>query len=365
MSATPGTLNLYFPLWCAKFDSDEVGILAPGVACYVPNADEWRTVQKTDVWMAQWRSGTPSAQGPPPPCCIVVVIDLDRFDSIHAAINAMGPLMLASARDAVTALRLFRAGWFLDPEQAMYTFYAPSLPINLLRSPGPYRQTLISGTDAANREAYKLAISDLSQDLAAPGPITRTWQLLADYRQAGQSDSVDIAIESFNRSYGYQLHASSRASNLFTALDAMLGGMSARRVGKVKINFRGFARRVETALRFVESGSVLADAHLEALWLNAQGRQLRNSLAHSNGQSTEANAAAAFDRLQEVVRCVLRQYLHFAVHWLTNREEIAQQLKISSDSQITAAYVKILEVIQRSAGELLYLVQPANGQKYS
>ena len=65
------TLSLYFPLWGATFDSDGVGGIGRGVMVYVPYAEEWRIIQKTDVWMAQWRSEGGRGEGPTPPCCIV------------------------------------------------------------------------------------------------------------------------------------------------------------------------------------------------------------------------------------------------------------------------------------------------------
>lgn len=74
------TLSLYFPLWCARFDSDGVGGIGRGVMVYVPSAQEWHTIQKTDVWMAQWRNEGGRGEGPTPPCCIVVSTPLGSTD---------------------------------------------------------------------------------------------------------------------------------------------------------------------------------------------------------------------------------------------------------------------------------------------
>ena len=354
---SPHTLSLYFPLWGASFDSEEPGVIAPGVAFYVPYADEWRTVQKTDVWMAQWRASGGRGDGPPPPCCVVAVADLEGSDSIHAAVDSLGPLLLSAARDAVTTLRLYRPGWFLQPEQAMYAYYAPSLPRNVIRAPGPYRQAFVGGTFSIPMPPYSLSIADLTKDHEVPGPITRTSGLIANYNATGGNDSVEIAIESFNRSYGYQLRAASRAANLFTALDAMLGGMSARKIGRVQIDPRGFARRVETALSAAANPAFDGDPRVEARWLNTSGRELRNAIAHGNGLAVEAEAVGAQERLQAIVRCVLRQYLHFAVPWLADRNAIAGRLNISPDASLVAAYVTALEAQARQAGTTLDLLQ--------
>ena len=109
------------------------------------------------------------------------------------------------ARTAVTALRLFRPGWFLQPEQAMYVFYAPSLPLNVVRSPGPYRQVFVSDPTNIPMARFELKLDDLTQRLDSPGPIASTWELLQDYRRSGGNTSVEIAIESFNRSCGFQV----------------------------------------------------------------------------------------------------------------------------------------------------------------
>ena len=123
------------------------------------------------------------------------------------------------------------------------------------------------------------------------------------------------------------------------------------------INSRGFARRTETALRCAKDHAFPADPHAETRWLNTNGRALRNSIAHGNGLSAESDAAAAQERLQEIVRCVLRQYLRFAAAWLTNREEIANRLTITADSLLAAAYVTALEVQAKQPGTVLDLLQ--------
>jgi hypothetical protein len=360
--ASVPTLNLYFPLWGASFDSDGIGAIGPGVLVYVPNADEWRTIQKKDVWTAQWRSEGGRGEGPTPPCCIVVSTPLGSADSIYAAIDQMGKELLSMARTAVTTLRLFRPGWFLQPEQAMYVFCAPSLPLNVLRAPGPYRQVFVSNPTHIPMARLVLKRDDLTQRLESPGPIAATWELLQDYLRSGGNASVEIAIESFNHSYGFQLRPSSRAANLFTALDAMLGGMSAWKIGRVPVKPRGYARRVEVALRCATEPSFPGDPHDAARWLHSAsgGRGLRNAIAHGTGSEVQAEANDAYERLQAIVGALLRQYLHVAIIWARQPEETAARLGLGAGSPVAAAYVTTLETEAKRPGSMLDLLQGAH-----
>jgi hypothetical protein len=347
-------LNLYFPLWGATFDSEGVGSLGRGVAIYVPSADEWRTIQKTDVWMAQWRSEGGRPEGPTPPCCVVVLSALGDTDSIYDAIAEVGQRLLSMANDAVTALRLYRPGWFLQPQQTLYIFHAPSLPVNIVRAPGPYRQVFASDPAGAPMARFELKLADLTQRLEAPGPIAATWELLATYRGTDGNSSVEIAIESFNRSYGFQLRPSSRAANLFTALDGMLGGMSARRIGHLSVDARGFRRRVEIALRTAAYGD---DPRNAAKWLDTVARGLRNQIAHSSGTAVEGQAQEAYEHLQAIVRALLRQYIRFFPRWAGASAEKAERLGIAGDSPLAAAYVKALEAEARQPGSMSDLLR--------
>jgi hypothetical protein len=347
-------LNLYFPLWGATFDSQGVGGLGRGVAVYVPSADEWRSIQKADVWMAQWRSEGGRPEGPMPPCCVVVLSALGGRDSIYDAIAEAGQTLLSMANDAVTALRLYRPGWFLQPQQALYIFRAPSLPVNIVRAPGPYRQVFASDAAGVPMARFELKLADLTQRLEAPGPIAATWELLQTYRGTDGNSSVEIAIESFNRSYGFQLRPSSRAANLFTALDAMLGGMSARSIGRVSVDARGFRRRVEIALR---SAAYADDPQKAAKWLDTRGRDLRNQIAHTSGIAVEGPAREAYEQLQAIVRALLRQYIRFFTLWAGRHPEQAARLGIAGDSPLAAAYVKALATEAREPGSMADLLR--------
>jgi len=274
--------------------------------------------------------------------------------AIEWPIEDTGETLLSMARAAVTALRLFRPGWFLQPEQAMYMFYAPSLPRNIVRAPGPYRQVFVSNPDHIPLARFDLKLDDLTQRLDSPGPIEATWELLQDYRRSGGNTSAEIAIESFNRSYGFQLRPASRAANLFTALDAMLGGMSAWP-----------ARRVEAALRCAASPAFPGDPHDDARWLHSDrgGHGLRNAIAHGTGNRVEAEAEHAYEKLQSIVRALLRQYLHFSIIWAQEQEKTAARLGLAAGTPLAAAYVTALKGEAKRPGSVLDLLQGAQGAR--
>ncbi|MDX2464155.1 MAG: hypothetical protein QNK31_06560 [Porticoccus sp.] len=346
INETNQTITLYFPLWGVNFDSDKVGGIGQGVGVYIPYPEEWRTIQQTDVWMAEFRNNPLDTTAPMPPCCIVVMSSLGNKESIHEAIEEQGEKLVRIAHDTVTTLRLYRAGWFLQPELAFFTFYAPDLPINnVVRSPGPYRQAFVTGTAHLPMPGYGLSIHDCSEKIDTPGPISIFWELIQSYRNFDGDTSIDIAIESFNHSYGYQLIPTQRVSNMFIALDAMLGGMNKRKIGKVSIKQRGFTRRVETALSTAKKLPFLGAPHMEARWLNYKdgGRGLRNAIAHGEGQTVSSIAEESYDRLQAIIRVILCQYIQFFLLWSTEKSAIATRLDIPTESPLAAAYVKTLE----------------------
>jgi hypothetical protein len=174
---------------------------------------------------------------------------------------------------AVTVLRLFKAGWFLDPQLAESTFVLGSLRA---RRVGPYRQAFLVPQEATAFAQpllpYSLHIAELTTLQDGPGPIAKIWNLLEAYRSNGSDHaSVDIALENFNRFFGLQLSGVQRVMYLFTALDAMLGGMSAREIGNVRLK-ASFQARVQAA--FDAAGAALQpfDPGEVARWLDSAGR---------------------------------------------------------------------------------------------
>jgi hypothetical protein len=272
----------------------------------------------------------------------------------------MGESLLEIARTAVTALRLYRPGWFLQPEQAMYVFYAPSLPMHVVRAPGPYRQVFVTDPADIDLARYDLKIDDLTRQLDSPGPIAAVWDLLQNYRHTGGNASVEIALESFNRSYGFQLRPPSRVANLFTALDAMLGGMMVRKIGRVPVhNNRGYSRCVEAALTYAAASDFEDSPRNIAKWLHSEsgGRGLRNAIAHGTGSKVEPEAQRVYESLQSIVRALLRQYLHFAVSWAQQMDKAADRIGIPAESPLAAAYVKALKAEAKDPGSMSDMLQ--------
>lgn len=339
MSKEIAPLSLYFPLWGAQFDSDGVGWLGGQVFAYVPSSEEWWHLQQTDVLSARMRA---AKSIPAPPPCLVVFTRRHEDESIDAAIERSGSEMLREARDAVLVLRLFKPGWFLDPEFAEVSFAVVEGGSKLLRKPGPYRQVILPGVEALPLAPYRLSLADLTTPPDAAGPIAEIWDLLMAFRARSGNASIEM-LENFNRSYGFQLTPVDRLANLFVALDAMLGGMSAKRLGNLRLRRNSYRNRVQAALSLFSQEGI--DAASEAAWLNAMngGRGLRNAIAHGDHQALGAAATEAQARVQHIVRLLLRLYMRFALRWAEDEAEISARHGLPARIPLAIAFNTLLE----------------------
>lgn len=340
-------LLAYFPIWGATFDSEETGFVGENVQAYTPYHDEWKYIQQTDVSMEQ---APGSLEGPSPPLCLVVVEQLKEGESGADAFMRLRRAMFQSADAAVLALRLSKAGWFLEPKFAETVFTSGGFNY---RFAGCYRQAFLKGMPENIPTGYKLSIRDLTIQQNDVRPITKTFQLVRRYREWKPHASADIAIENFNRSYGYQLPGMARAAFLFTALDAMFGGMTHASIQGVR---KGFLDRVTAALRAIEAelpcGTL--NAREEAGWLDSGsngGRKIRNAIAHGRPSTVAEEAESAWERIQSIVRLLLRQFLEFSVKWANLRVPISKRLHIPSDYAPVAAYNCVVQ--SSSAADLL------------
>jgi hypothetical protein len=334
----PRLFTGYFPLWGATFDSDSVGIVGGRTVAYVPDPSEWNLVQKSDVWFERWlNSGDPT--GPKPPLCLVTILDVGDDEEVVEATEQRRPVAQAEARTAVLTLRLWKAGWFLDPALAEEIFRCELLNQRLV---GPYRQAMLGGDLGGTPAPYELSITELSASHDEVTPVARLRERLDHYRLSCAHASADIVIDNFNRSYGYQIAPTARAAFLFTALDAMLGGFSARRVEGVRLRSR-FRARVTGAVRR------MTDYESEAAWLDEEGRAIRNAIAHGHPASVSERAGAAYERLQAIVRAVLRQYIDFSVAWSVDADPMRERLELQPDASPMASYNALLEA--RARGE--------------
>jgi hypothetical protein len=191
----------------------------------------------------------------------------------------------------------------------MRTFrYAPSF-FNQ-RVAGPYRQAGLSGAVEGAFAAYELRLDDLITAPDDEPPIAQLFGLVQAYREQG-TGAADIAIRNFGHSYGYTLTGTARALMLFTALDAMLGGMSVRQIGLYKVTTT-FAERLQQALELgPESPRRWAES--ESAWLDSEGRRLRNALVHGRPSEVADFADGSHERIRAVVRHVLTLYIEFCV----------------------------------------------------
>jgi hypothetical protein len=217
------TFALYAPLRGASFDSDGAALLGGQVLVNIPFEDEWRDVQQHDVMLERLAGDLMlerAGRKPPPPVCLTVMRSLAPGEKFSDAMAHSGDDMLRQVRDSVAVLRLYKPGWFLDPNLSETCFASGGF---FVRRPGPYRQEF---QGSLGMTPYPVAIADLTVDRNQPGPVTQLWDQLMEWRERSGNASVEIALENFNLSYGFQLSPADRLANLFMAQDAILGGMS-------------------------------------------------------------------------------------------------------------------------------------------
>jgi hypothetical protein len=356
---TPSLLMGYFPMWGATFDSDGVGFIDKQGAIYIPGKDEWRHIEKTDVWMERWGTGNPhSLDGPVPPVCLVMGAPIHENEEFAEAFDRLYVPMVAQMQDALLTLRLFKAGWFLDPGLAeqIFTFDA-----HITRIPGPYRQIFLGGVPDTIPPPYHLSIDELMTKANQVTPLTTMRKLIGRYRERGTHASADIAIENFHRSYGLFLNGTQRVAFLFTALDAMFGGMSVRNIGKIRLR-SAFRDRITVALEAATRTTMGATItpHWEANWLDSEGRRIRNAVMHGNPSEMAAEAEESYSRIQAIVRLILPQYFEFSIKWKSQAVQIRPQYGIAEDCGVTAAYNKVLDAHASGVADAMDMLKRSN-----
>jgi hypothetical protein len=336
-------LYAYFPLWGATFDSEDIGVIGD-IAAFIPEPKEWKQIQKSDVWLERFSWDW---KGPKPPLCLLTYEKVENC-YLQNLVERFQNEMNNNARDAILALRLFKSGWFLDPELCEQIFVCDTL---VQRVTGPYRQISEDNlTDTPQGYELKadelLNLDKLSHEKNKVRPLTRIWQLVNQYRKGRTNASTDIAIENFHRSYGYRFSGARRASFLFVAIDAILGGMSKDRIGNtlMKSTFRD---RVASGLDILTQ-TVRVEKNLnpetEADWLDTEGRGIRNALSHGRSlNSVEVATDEESLRIQSIVRLLIRQYLEFGIKWNANSQEIGKRIGVSAETSPKAAYNKALD----------------------
>ncbi len=348
-------LLLYCPLWGISFEMDTpdlagvgAGLLAGTTLVYVPFEAEWRFIQQGDVFAES--NGAGSMPGGIP-LCLVERSAAAIPQSLDDRIGRLGRGMLDAAEDAVLALRLYQDGWFLQPDLAELVFTDGE---HLLRrEPGPYRQAFMSGVPRMLGGNYSLRLSDLTAEASRPGPVTRVFEKIAAYRATGGNTAVDTALDNFRRSFGYQMMGVQRLAHLFVSLDALFGGMSARRIGAVDLRPRFFRRRLEAAL----TAAVGDDLSDEASWLDSRARVLRNAIAHGDSIETIVDADVGAVRVQRLLRPLVQAVLTFASRWASNSRPIIERFRLPATCSFGGAYNKVLEARARGIDDGLDLLR--------
>jgi hypothetical protein len=336
--ASDSPLLLYGALWGASFGSEEVGAVTNEVRADKPFDEEWWAVEQSHVHDA--RRDATSGGYVPPPLCLVVGAKREDSEPIGDACNRAGHDLVGKLSRAILALRLTKAGWFLDPRQVALTFVVNDGMWHVLRRPGPYRQAMLGGV-ASPLPSYSLSVSDFGTETL--GPVPAMAMALEAYHEVGETVPVAIALAQFNRSFGMSLSHGDRAATLFTSIDAMFGGMSARRIGRMPLKRSGFRARVKEAM--VAGGQPEELAIAETDWLDWKegGRGMRNALAHGDvGRPVSDISVDDVLRLQALVRATLPGFIGFSTR-LSSDKSLFARLDLPDSVGVTAAYNRALE----------------------
>lgn len=317
MNSEPAPLLLYAPLWGVDFDSDDTGLVGGSTLASIPYHDEWQTLQRTVVADGRQRIANGAKSGVVIPLCLTIPVRLSPGKTLAGAVDEYRAPLLRALRRSVLALRLHQPGWFLNPELAEICFAIVDQGWSIIRQPGPYRQSFLAQDSPLPFAGYALKIDDLSRTREKCGAITQVWNQLAELESVVGNAPLMIALENFERSYGYQLTAADRLAHLFMALEAVLGGLTADAPGSIDLQGPGAKhyRRLKAALMQQRHNSV--ECSREATWVCDKepggGRWLRNRIAH--GEPVDDGEGTAQFRLQAIVRDVLVGALDFYYRW--------------------------------------------------
>lgn len=323
-----------------RLEAIALGVLG-GFSVEVPSEQLWHYFANSDVSRESYEWGIPQK-----PVCLSV------YDHVPAAVGhnlfedivkSAAPRISRRSRLVVTAMRLFKDGWFLDPvlSERIYTNYR-----SIVRKLGPY-YLYYWDEDIQKRHPYppyRLSGADLTATAGAPMPVCALTALLELYEDIGDNSSLNLALANFNQMYSCALTPAHRLSLLFTATDAQFLGMSRRRIGEVSL--ASFRERVATALR--QAG--LPDADKEADWFDSVGREYRNAIAHGRGPEQLDELDSVTGRAMELLRRLLIQYLSFGISWRT-QPELTRRLSRCSSSNVAMTYNALLGEMARGRVE--------------
>ncbi|NMM50838.1 hypothetical protein [Marinigracilibium pacificum] len=239
-------------------------------------------------------------------------------------------------KDVVYALRLYKFGWFMNP---LFTEIVFENGMLINRLPGHYRQSFYY--NAENNPAIHYSYELSKEDFSDNSSLLKIYRLLVEYK--GHSNtSVDIAIDSFNSAFGYQIKLKDQLNFLFTSLDAAMGGMSASYIDNIKLKAR-FKERLQTLIDC--AGLAITNEQLN--WFDDYkngGRAIRNGIAHGNwGIDLENIAEQNFENIYEVIKNVLIEYINFCTVYSINPALISDNFDITKANSYCGIFNKVLE----------------------
>ena len=355
------TFTSYFPLWGVSFDSNERGNLGGRVNICRPYPVEWRKILKEDIVRAfECFYGTRLNITDPIPCISITMPQESEVTLKTARLDHLAAVQ-SDSDDAVTVLRLLKPGWFMDPRFAEYTFMSSDYYIE--REPGPYRQLMFRTLFEPTAASYSLSINELRRTLEEETPASRLWSLLQNYRQSGKNAAIEIALTNFNLSYSLHVSNSQKLGFLFTALDAIFGGMSLHKK-KGKLYLRNTLMKDFFEDRLFHFMTLIEDpkAKEDIAWIKKHMRSLRNKIAHGSLGDNQKLAGKHHERMLDLLRRIIPAYLKFCTFWNQFHDRIQESLELAPEGQsLVEAFNK---AISRSIANDAYATQLLQSLKF-
>jgi hypothetical protein len=320
------------PLWGAFFEGvkpemkiqeTKVHPISSGVGLYYPSFEELNIIKKSSIINVN----------------TVVPLHIKLLYSDNNTVSITHDFLIHAVnliKDVIYSLRLYKNGWFLNPLFSEVVFEEGNF---IQRLPGHYRQAFYYNIDIEPEQHYQYQLS--KKDFSKNSKLLKIYRLVSEYRLFSNT-STDIAIENFNDSFGYQLKLVDKLNFLFTSLDAAMGGMSASRIGNVKVKKR-FIERLKIIVDYTNLPITPKDLN----WFDDSvkgGRAIRNSLAHGKLKNSLIRIAEEnFVKMQEIIKYVLIEYINFCTIYSQNPRLITDNFNDAKANSFCGIFNKVLE----------------------
>jgi hypothetical protein len=340
------TVTSYFPLWGVELETKEAVRLGEHITLEKPSLNEWGNIINMELILEYGKYHEESILGISPQPCLVLNILLEDGTLFEDVYDKYKEFIYSYIDDAVLTLRLLKKGWFMHP-MFIEEVHIPNNGLKNFRTRRPYRQMFLAGLNNNFPEFYKLELSDLSPKTDLISHIFKISSLIKRYKESGLNQPAYTAIENFHLAYALPGHIESeqRLNFLFTALDAMLGGMSLRMDGKKwRLNNTEMTIFFKERLLEILKLSNTFDAEESANWMDTTIRKLRNKLAHGKKQSVTTESNEVYEQLLSIIRILLINFLQFSIRWNENRESIVNILNLDENLSLVESYNKVIEL---------------------